>query len=562
MNLPFVLDVAIGLAFVYLILSLLASEIQELLTTLLQWRAAHLKKSIETLLTGGEGSTNDQRVKTIVESLYSNPLIKNISHESKEGIEAWLRQITRFVITFGRKKEDLTLKGNEPSYMPSETFATTLLEKLNLSQLAKKMTALNLRRLVKEEILEKLESCLTQPDLQIKAETRQNLTADLGTLKPKLEAICTDFCAEKATLLTCVNRLRDELSAFIETTKLLAPSSTAEPQGEIATAQQGDPEVVKLISQLKSLKNGIFYQGNPDANNTNYNNTDELIRRLQPSLAQILDLMVGEFRDAQTKIKSGSETYKAMQAQFGHLDKNDEIYKAYAEIMEDVEAIGQKLPPAVRESFAALSRRAQINVKRVQGQVQSVEDELYQFKSEVQIWFDRSMDRASGVYKRNAKGVAFLIGFGIALTVNADTLHIVSRLTTDSTLRDALAKKAEVTANSDCPSGQNDQSTSSQLECLRTQVNQSIPLPIGRDDTNLKQQTEESKGWFFPPLRSFLGWVISGLAIMMGAPFWFELLGKFINVRNAGSRPVSTANQTTANRNTVDQVMVNQDSSK
>jgi len=167
MNLPFVLDVAIGLAFIYLILSLLASEIQELLTTLLQWRAAHLKKSIETLLTGGEKTDNDQSVKEIVDSLYSNPLIKNISHESKEGIEAHLRQIPRFVITIGREKKDLTLKGNEPSYMPSETFATTLLERLKLTQLAKKMTALNLRRLIKEEILKKLESCIKEADLQL-----------------------------------------------------------------------------------------------------------------------------------------------------------------------------------------------------------------------------------------------------------------------------------------------------------------------------------------------------------------------------------------------------------
>lgn len=346
------------------------------------------------------------------------------------------------------------------------------------------------------------------------------MEGDLERLRSKLEAICTDLCAEKATLLTCVNRVRDELSAFIETTKLLAPPNTTEPQGETSIEPQGDPEVVKLVSQLKALKNGIFYQGNPDSNNASYNNTDELIRRLQPSLAQILDLMVGEFRDERTKINSGSETYKAMQAQFDHLDKNDEIYKAYAEIIKDVEAIGQKLPPAVRESFAALSRRAQINVKRAQGQVQSVEDELYQFKSEVQIWFDRSMDRASGVYKRNAKGVAFLIGFFVALAVNADTLHIVSRLTTDSTLRDALAKKAEVTANIGCPAGQ---STAGQLECLRTQINQSIPLPIGYDKANRDQQAEESHGWFFPPLKMILGWLISGLAITMGAPFWFEL---------------------------------------
>jgi hypothetical protein len=33
--------------------------------------------------------------------------------------------------------------------------------------------------------------------------------------------------------------------------------------------------------------------------------------------------------------------------------------------------------------------------------------------------------------------------------------------------------------------------------------------------------------------------MLSGLAIAMGAPFWFELLGKFINVRNSGPKPVS-----------------------
>ncbi|WP_073074213.1 hypothetical protein [Phormidesmis priestleyi] len=560
MNLPFVLDIAIGLAFVYLILSLLVSEIQELLSTLLQWRAAHLKKSIETLLTGGEGTANDKSVKTIVESLYSNPLIKNISHESKEGIESWLRQITRFVITLGRK-DKLTLKGDEPSYMPSETFATTLLEKLSLSQLTKKMTALNLKLMVKEEILDKLDSYLNQQDLQIKDETRQNLTADLIGLRLKLEAICTDFSTEKATLLTCVNRLRDELNSFIETTKLLAPTNALKAQDDTSTEQQGDPEIVKFVSQIKSLKNGIFYQGNPDSNNTSYSNTDELIRRLQPSLAQTLDLGIGEVRNEQQQVIRVSDTYQLLQNRFGNLDPNDKIYKAYDEIRKDVEAIGQTLPPSVRESLAALSRRAQINVKRAQ--VQYVEDELYQFKGEIQIWFDRSMDRASGVYKRNAKGVTFLIGFLIALVVNADTFHMVSRLTTDPTLRDALAKKAEVATNIEClPPSPSDTTTGKQLKCLRDQVNRSIPLPIGRDSANLEQQTEESSQWFFPPLRMILGWLLSGLAISMGAPFWFELLGKFINVRNSGSKPTSTANQTTANRSTADQATVNQETSK
>ncbi|MEH1803369.1 MAG: hypothetical protein V7L13_30240 [Nostoc sp.] len=53
MNLPVVVDITLGLVFIYLILSLLASEIQELIATFLQWRAKHLKKSIELLLAGG-----------------------------------------------------------------------------------------------------------------------------------------------------------------------------------------------------------------------------------------------------------------------------------------------------------------------------------------------------------------------------------------------------------------------------------------------------------------------------------------------------------------------------
>ena len=52
MRLPVILDIALGLIFIYLILSLLASEIQELIATILQWRAAHLKKSIEIFLAG------------------------------------------------------------------------------------------------------------------------------------------------------------------------------------------------------------------------------------------------------------------------------------------------------------------------------------------------------------------------------------------------------------------------------------------------------------------------------------------------------------------------------
>ena len=39
------------------------------------------------------------------------------------------------------------------------------------------------------------------------------------------------------------------------------------------------------------------------------------------------------------------------------------------------------------------------------------------------------------------------------------------------------------------------------------------------------------------------GWMLTGIAIAMGAPFWFELLGKFVNVRKAGSKPSSLTDE-------------------
>ena len=56
-------------------------------------------------------------------------------------------------------------------------------------------------------------------------------------------------------------------------------------------------------------------------------------------------------------------------------------------------------------------------------------------EKEIRIWFDQSMERASGVYNRNVKGFAFLIGVVVTLAINADTFHILETLNKDAALR-------------------------------------------------------------------------------------------------------------------------------
>jgi uncharacterized membrane protein YraQ (UPF0718 family) len=83
------------------------------------------------------------------------------------------------------------------------------------------------------------------------------------------------------------------------------------------------------------------------------------------------------------------------------------------------------------------------------------------------------------------------------------------------------------------------------------QALEDVALPIGWTASNLNQQLElkDFTGWnslnFFllkswQVLRMLTGWILSGLAIAMGAPFWFDLLGKVINVRNTGPKPASS----------------------
>jgi hypothetical protein len=64
-----------------------------------------------------------------------------------------------------------------------------------------------------------------------------------------------------------------------------------------------------------------------------------------------------------------------------------------------------------------------------------------------------------------------------------------------------------------------------------------IPLPIGWNAVNVAQQEADSQGWFPPILKRLMGWFITGIALSMGATFWFDLLNKVVQVRSTGRKP-------------------------
>ena len=69
--------------------------------------------------------------------------------------------------------------------------------------------------------------------------------------------------------------------------------------------------------------------------------------------------------------------------------------------------------------------------------------DLAAFRESLEKWFDDSMDRVSGWYRRKSQIATVLVAIVVAVGLNASTIRIAERLSNDPTVRAAVVKKAE-----------------------------------------------------------------------------------------------------------------------
>ncbi|MUG92994.1 hypothetical protein F7734_11325 [Scytonema sp. UIC 10036] len=517
MNLPAMFDVVLGLIFIYLILSLLASEIQELIATLLQWRAAHLKKSVEIFLSGNVTSQDQyQELQSVVElanKLYDNPLIKNINQEAKGWFESLPRKFTWAIASLVRSlfsskhRGQQTLFGKSkhtgPSYIPADIYAITLLEVLEIPTLVRWLTEGRLEKFKTARINE-IRSLLNQLQQQPVQDEKMRrffdrLVLNLQDLEKDYNDIVKNYRENKNNITASVERMDISFKRFIE--DFPKELSTQEPYSQV-------------FKKLEYYQQDIF------------GNTQQtmLIGGLQPSIDEVVGV-----------INKNSAIYQEVKTIFKSKDG-----AAYQEIQKLIE----NLPPSVVDNISVLAKRAGTKIENTR-------EGIDRLRQEIESAFDSSMERASGVYKRNAKGVGILIGLVLAVAANADAFHMVNRLSKDSALRNIIVQNAEKLSNPNI----NNFSTVGDIKKLTDDADNiltAVSLPIGWTPANLSQQfrliaPQEPVITLPRILRMIPGWIVSGFAIAMGAPFWFDVLSKFMNVRNAGKRPQAKKSVNEAN---------------
>ena len=207
--------------------------------------------------------------------------------------------------------------------------------------------------------------------------------------------------------------------------------------------------------------------------------------------------------------------------------------KPGAVVFDDLEAGGKELPEGnVKRSVLALVQRSNRNLEVAQVAIEG--------------WFNDAMDRVNGWYKRRTQVWTILIALGLTLVANADTIHIVRQLGTDPVLRAAVVEEAKVRAQKPRPTisvEYKDEDDPTNPTVTRNEGNQLsekerdlLGQMLGWHDNVFTDKTNNYWGkrvW----LERIIGWLLTILALTLGAPFWFDMLNKVVNIRFAGKSP-------------------------
>jgi hypothetical protein len=226
---------------------------------------------------------------------------------------------------------------------------------------------------------------------------------------------------------------------------------------------------------------------------------------------------------------------------------------------------------SLRSAAAAIPNDA---VRRAVGvAIDSAQGDLRRAQANIEDWFNSGMDRVSGWYKRRTQNIIFAVGLVLTAAINADTITIAQSLMQGEALRRVIVAQAEVMAKSDIiaksagaltggvgkragdagskDAPATDKATADAAKDIWAAAKGETPREQGGAATDQHSPVADIRsrladvqrlgfpiGWGgrMPTLGDIAGhipgWLMTALAISLGAPFWFDVLNKFMVIRS------------------------------
>jgi hypothetical protein len=174
--------------------------------------------------------------------------------------------------------------------------------------------------------------------------------------------------------------------------------------------------------------------------------------------------------------------------------------------------------------------------------------EAERLATEVARWFDQSMERVSGWYKRKTQLVLLIAGAIIVVWSNANVLRYADALVVNPEARAAVVTAAEgalpSAATSEEPSAspapQTSQLTTEQAVAELKKLDFSLGWDAAVESADSRHLPSSLQEVPAAVGANVLGWLLAVAAVSMGAPFWFDALKDLVNLRSVGKKPPST----------------------
>ena len=184
-----------------------------------------------------------------------------------------------------------------------------------------------------------------------------------------------------------------------------------------------------------------------------------------------------------------------------------------------------------KQSLLTLLDQTKREMAVVAKDIRTGEVAVEKLRENLEGWFNDAMDRFTGWYKRWTRQISFIVAAVVVVVANADTIMLANRLARDTGLRAGIIVAADSALS---------KNQSARQELLAESEKLNLPLGwigphLNSEATSFGFEQIPTTGWDW--LSKLFGLLISVLAVSLGAPFWFDTLSKFMNVRGAGKVP-------------------------
>jgi hypothetical protein len=194
--------------------------------------------------------------------------------------------------------------------------------------------------------------------------------------------------------------------------------------------------------------------------------------------------------------------------------------KQFADALMDIANITQDSPDKIKATIDANMTDKQLN-GLLKGIVDRTNGDLEKMRDQIARWFDNSMDRISGVYKRKTQFWSFATGMIIAAALNVSAINIGTALWVQPTLARTIAPSANLNPG----------------DALRQLEGINLPIGWSAESVARFRTVAMTRKKILIGLEILAGWFLTAVATLFGAPFWFDMLQQFVRLKGAGPSP-------------------------